>query len=140
MAGVNKVILIGNVGKDPEIRSFQSGDRVANFSIATSESWKDKESGEKKERTEWHRISVTNQGLIKVIESYVTKGTKVYLEGQLETRKWTDKDGVEKYSTEISLRPYRGELVLLGGKESSESPNEQSDEAPQADDLEEVPF
>lgn len=117
MAGsVNKVILIGNLGKDPEIRSMQSGDKVASFSIATSENWKDKATGERKEKTEWHRISCFNQGLVKVIESYVKKGSKVYIEGQLETRKWTDKDGQEKYSTEVVLRPFRGELTMLDSK------------------------
>ena len=114
MAGsLNKVTIIGNLGKDPEIRTFQNGDRVASFSVATSESWKDKQSGEKKERTEWHRISVLNQNIVGVVEKYVKKGTKLYLEGQLETRKYTDKDGAEKYSTEVVLRPYRGELLLL---------------------------
>ncbi len=114
MAGsVNKVIIVGNLGKDPEIRSFQNGGRVASFSVATSESWKDKTSGEKKERTEWHRISVLNENLVGIIERYVKKGSKIYIEGQLETRKWTDKDGQEKYSTEVVLRPYRGELTLL---------------------------
>lgn len=116
MSSVNKVILIGNVGNDPEIRAMQSGDKVASFSVATSESWKDKTSGEKKEKTEWHRVSVWNQGLVKVIESYVKKGSKVYLEGALETRKWQDKDGQDKYTTEIVLKAYRGELVLLGSK------------------------
>lgn len=117
MAGsVNKVILVGNLGKDPEVRSFPNGGRVANFSIATSESWKDKATGEKKERTEWHRISVTNDALVGVVERYLTKGAKVYIEGQLETRKWTDKDGAEKYTTEVVLRPYRGELTMLDGR------------------------
>lgn len=126
---LNKALIIGNVGKDPEIRSMQSGDTVASFSVATSESWKDKSSGERKEKTEWHRISCFNQGLNKVIQNYVKKGSKIYLEGQIETRKWTDKDGVEKYSTEIVLRPFRGELVLLGGKDQ---PQEQSeDEIPE---------
>lgn len=119
MSSVNKVILVGNLGKDPEIRTMQSGDRVASFSIATSESWKDKSSGEKKEKTEWHRISCFNQGLVNVIESYVRKGSKVYIEGQLETRKWTDKDGVEKYSTEVVLRPFRGELTMLDSARAS---------------------
>ena len=119
MAGsVNKVILVGNLGKDPEIRSFQNGGRVASFSIATSENWKDKSSGEKKERTEWHRISITNDGLVGVVEKYLKKGAKVYVEGQLETRKWTDKDGNEKYTTEVVLRPFRGELTMLDGKSS----------------------
>lgn len=117
MAGsVNKVILVGNLGKDPEIRSMQSGDKVASFSIATSENWKDKTTGERKEKTEWHRISVFNQGLVKVIENYVKKGSKVYIEGQLETRKWTDKEGQEKYTTEVVLRPFRGELTMLDSK------------------------
>jgi single-strand DNA-binding protein len=119
MAGsVNKVILVGNVGKDPEIRSFQNGGRVASFSVATSENWKDKATGEKKERTEWHRISVMNDNLVSVVENYVKKGAKVYIEGQLETRKWTDQSGAEKYSTEIVLRPYRGELTLLDSRGS----------------------
>ncbi|MDR3424366.1 MAG: single-stranded DNA-binding protein [Alphaproteobacteria bacterium] len=120
MAGsVNKVILIGNLGRDPEIRSFQSGGRVASFSVATSESWKDKATGEKKERTEWHRISVLNDKLVEVVERYIKKGAKVYIEGQLETRKWTDKDGQEKYTTEVVLRPFRGDITMLdsaGGK------------------------
>jgi single-strand DNA-binding protein len=119
MAGsVNKVIIVGNVGKDPEVRSFQNGGRVANFSVATSENWKDKATGEKKERTEWHRISILNDNLVGIVESYVKKGTKVYIEGQLETRKYTDKDGSEKYTTEVVLRPYRGELTLLDSKGS----------------------
>jgi single-strand DNA-binding protein len=126
MSSVNKVILVGNLGKDPEIRSMQSGDKVASFSIATSEKWNDKASGEKKEKTEWHRISCFNQGLVKVIESYVKKGSKVYIEGQLETRKWTDKDGVEKYSTEVILRPFKSELVMLDSKGSAE-PSAQED-------------
>ena len=115
MAGsVNKVILVGNLGRDPEIRTMQqSGGRVASFSIATSESWKDKTSGERKEKTEWHRISVFNEALVGIIERYVKKGSKLYIEGQLETRKYTDKDGVEKYATEVVLRQYRGELTLL---------------------------
>lgn len=122
MAGsVNKVILVGNLGRDPEIRSFQNGGRVANFSIATSESWKDKTSGEKKEKTEWHRISILNENLVGIVERYLKKGAKVYVEGQLETRKWTDKDGQEKYTTEVVLRPYRGELTMLDGANSNRS-------------------
>ena len=116
MAGsVNKVILVGNLGKDPEIRTFPNGGRVANFSIATSESWKDKTSGERKERTEWHRISVLNDALVGVVEKYVKKGSKLYIEGQLETRKY-EKDGREMYTTEVVLRPYRGELTMLDSK------------------------
>ncbi len=120
MAGsVNKVILVGNVGKDPEIRAFQNGGRVASFSVATSESWKDKATGERKERTEWHRISIMNDNLVGIVEQYVKKGSKLYIEGQLETRKWTDQSGVEKYSTEVVLRPYRGELTLLDSRGST---------------------
>jgi len=113
---VNKVIIVGNVGNEPEIRSFQNGGRVANLSLATSESWKDKNTGERKEKTEWHRVSVTNEGLIKVIENYVHKGSKLYIEGQLETRKWQDANGQDKYSTEVVLRPYRGELTMLDSR------------------------
>ncbi|MFG1422204.1 single-stranded DNA-binding protein [Roseixanthobacter liquoris] len=121
MAGsVNKVILIGNLGRDPEIRSFQNGGRVANFSIATSETWRDKASGERKERTEWHRISVLNENLVGVVERFVKKGSKVYIEGQLETRKY-EKDGREQYTTEVVLRPYRGELTLLDGRSGGSS-------------------
>jgi len=114
MAGsVNKVILVGNLGRDPEIRSFQNGGRVASFSLATSDSWKDKATGERKERTEWHRVSVLNEKLVDVVERYVKKGSKLYIEGQLETRKYTDKDGQEKYTTEVVLRPFRGEITML---------------------------
>jgi single-strand DNA-binding protein len=115
MSSVNKVIIVGNVGADPEIKSFNNGGRVANLRIATSESWKDKATGEKKERTEWHSVAVTNDGLIGVIERFVTKGTKIYVEGQLRTRKWQDQAGNDRYTTEIVLAPYAGELVLLGG-------------------------
>lgn len=117
MAGsVNKVIIVGNLGKDPEVRTFQNGGRVASFSVATSESWKDKASGERKEKTEWHRVSILNDNLVGIAERYLKKGSKVYIEGQLETRKWTDKEGQEKYTTEVVLRPYRGELTMLDGK------------------------
>lgn len=120
MAGsVNKVILIGNLGRDPEVRSMQSGDKVVNLSIATSESWKDRASGERKEKTEWHRVVIFNQGLVNVAEQYLRKGAKVYIEGQIETRKWTDQSGQEKYSTEIVLRPFRGELTMLDGRGDS---------------------
>lgn len=118
MAGsVNKVIIIGNLGRDPEVRSFQNGGKVVNLNIATSETWRDKQSGERKERTEWHRVSILNENLAKVAEQYLKKGSKVYIEGQLETRKWTDQSGAEKYTTEVVLRPYRGELTLLDGRE-----------------------
>ena len=110
---INKVILIGNVGNDPEIKSFQSGDRVVNFSLATTENWKDKQTGEQKSITEWHKISIFNTGLISIAEKLIKKGMKIYLEGQLQTRKWQDASGADKYSTEIVLKQYRGELVLL---------------------------
>ena len=120
MAGsVNKVILLGNVGQDPDIRTMQTGDRVANLSIATSESWKNKNTGEKNERTQWHRVVVFNQGLVGVIERFVSKGSKLYIEGQLETRKWNDQSGVDRYATEVVLRPFRGELVLLSSNNQS---------------------
>lgn len=114
---VNKVILVGNVGRDPEIRATQAGDRIANLSVATSETWKDKNSGERKEKTEWHRVTVFNDHLVGVIEKWVSKGSKIYLEGQLQTRRWTDKDGNDRYTTEVMLQKYRGEMQLLGGAE-----------------------
>ena len=118
MAGsVNKVILIGNLGRDPEVRSMQNGGKVCNLSVATSESWRDKGSGERRERTEWHRVVIFNENLIQVAERFLKKGSKVYLEGQLETRKWTDQSGQEKYSTEVVLRPFRGELTMLDSRE-----------------------
>ncbi|MGI9169062.1 MAG: single-stranded DNA-binding protein [Caulobacteraceae bacterium] len=116
MAGsVNKVILVGNLGKDPEIRTLPSGDRVANLSLATSETWRDRNSGERKERTEWHRVVIFNDNLVKVAENYLRKGSKVYIEGALQTRKY-EQGGVEKYSTEIALQKFRGELTMLDGK------------------------
>jgi single-strand DNA-binding protein len=122
MAGsVNKVILIGNVGKDPEVRTSQSGSRFCNLTLATSESWKDKTTGERKENTQWHRIVIFNDALVGVAERFVRKGTKLYLEGQLETRKWTNDEGKDQYSTEVVLRPYRGELTLLDSKRDGES-------------------
>ena len=117
MAGsVNKVILVGNLGKDPEVRHTQDGKPIVNFSIATSETWRDKNSGERKERTEWHRIVIFSEPLAKVAEQYLKKGSKVYVEGALQTRKWTDKDGVEKYSTEVVLQNFNSTLTMLGGK------------------------
>ena len=122
MAGsVNKVILIGNVGKDPEIRTMQSGSRLANLSVATSESWKDKATGERKENTQWHRVVIFNDALVGIAERFLKKGSKVYLEGQLETRKWTGEDGKDNYSTEVVLRPYRGELTLLDGRKDNDN-------------------
>lgn len=114
MAGsVNKVILVGNLGRDPEVRSFQNGGKVVNLRIATSETWKDKQSGERKERTEWHSVAIFSEPLARIAEQYLRKGSKVYIEGQLETRKWQDQSGADRYSTEVVLRPYRGELTLL---------------------------
>ena len=114
MAGsVNKVILVGNLGRDPEIRSTQDGTRVANFTMATSENWRDKSTGERREKTEWHRIVIFNERLVEVAEKYLHKGSKIYVEGQLQTRKWTDQSGQEKYTTEIVLQRFRGELTML---------------------------
>src|SRR5579862_4699964 len=116
MAGsVNKVILVGNLGRDPEIRSTQDGTKVANLSLATSESWRDKNTGERKERTEWHLVVIFNERLVDVIEKYVKKGSKLYIEGALQTRKWTDNTGAEKYTTEVVLQRFRGELTMLDG-------------------------
>jgi single-strand DNA-binding protein len=117
MAGsVNKVILVGNLGKDPEIRRTQDGRAIANLSVATSESWRDKATGERKEKTEWHRVVIFNEGLAKVAEQYLKKGAKVYVEGQLQTRKWTDQAGVEKYSTEVVLQGFNSNLTMLEGR------------------------
>jgi single-strand DNA-binding protein len=116
---VNKVILIGNLGKDPEIRSMQNGGKVCNLSIATSENWKDKATGERREKTEWHRVVIFNENLSQVAERYLKKGSKVYIEGQIETRKWADQSGQERYSTEIVLRQFRGELTLLDSRDGA---------------------
>ena len=122
MAGsVNKVILIGNLGRDPEIRSTQDGMRIANLSVATSETWRDKATGERKERTEWHRVVIFNDKLVEIVEKYLKKGAKVYLEGALQTRKWTDNSGQERYTTEVVLQRYRGELTMLDGRGGGES-------------------
>ncbi len=118
MAGsVNKVILVGNVGRDPEVRRLNSGKQVVNLRVATSESWRDKSSGERKEKTEWHTVVIFNEGLCKVAEQYLKKGSKVYVEGQIQTRKWIDKDGNDRYSTEIVLQAFGGVLTMLDGKE-----------------------
>ena len=118
MAGsVNKVIIVGNLGRDPEVRSFPNGGKVVNLRIATSETWRDKQSGERKERTEWHSVAIFNEALGKIAEQYLRKGSTVYVEGQLETRKWQDQSGADRYTTEIVLRQFRGELTLLGGRD-----------------------
>ena len=116
MAGVNKVILVGNLGADPEVRQLPSGEPVVNLRVATSESWRDKNSGERKEKTEWHRVVIFNENIAKVAEKYLHKGSKVYLEGAIQTRKWTNKDNQEQYSTEIVLQKFRGELQMLDGR------------------------
>ena len=130
MAGsVNKVILVGNLGRDPEIRSTQDGMRIANLSLATSENWRDKNTGERREKTEWHRVAIFNDRLVDVVEKYLRKGSKIYVEGQLQTRKWTDQNGQDRYTTEVVLQRYRGELTMLdsrgggGGDFSAEEPS-----------------
>lgn len=142
MGSVNKVILIGALGRDPEIRTTQDGRQIANMSVATSESWKDKGTGEKREKTEWHRVVIFNEGLAKVAGDYLRKGSKVYLEGQLQTRKWTDRDGVERYSTEVVLQAFNGKLVMLESPRNAssddgagESASEQRAPAPAATQL-----
>jgi single-strand DNA-binding protein len=115
MAGVNKVIIVGNLGQDPQSRSFQDGGKIVNLRVATSESWKDRTTGERRERTEWHSVSITNEGLCKVAERYLRKGSKVYIEGKLQTRKWQDQQGQDRYTTEIVVAPFGGTLVLLDG-------------------------
>lgn len=114
MASVNKVILVGNLGRDPEVRRLNNGEQVCTLRLATSESWRDKATGEKRERTEWHQVVVFNENIVRVAEQYLKKGSKVFVEGQLQTRKWTDQSGVERYSTEVVLQRFRGELVMLG--------------------------
>ena len=117
MAGsVNKVILVGNLGRDPEIRTTNDGTKIANLSLATSESWRDRNSGERRERTEWHRVVIFNDRLVDVVEKYLNKGSKIYIEGQLQTRKWTDRDGQERYTPEVVLQRFRGELTMLDGR------------------------
>ena len=129
MAGsVNKVIIIGNLGRDPEVRSFSNGGKVCNLRIATSENWRDKNSGERRERTEWHSVAIFNENLVRLAEQYLRKGSKVYIEGQLETRKWQDQSGQDRYSTEVVLRPYKGEMTFLDGKEGAGGGGGQRDE------------
>ena len=122
MAGsVNKVILIGHLGRDPEVRTFQNGGKVCNLRLAPSETWKDRNTGERRERTEWHSVAITNEGLVGIAEQFLRKGSKVYVEGQLKTRKWQDQSGQDRYSTEVVLAPYRGELNLLDPRERGSS-------------------
>ena len=134
MAGsVNKVILLGNLGQDPDVRTMQSGKKVATMSIATSDSWKDKDTGEKKEKTEWHRIVVFNEGLVGVVENYINKGSKLYIEGALQTRKWTDDSGTEKYTTEIVIQGYGGRIDIVSAKGSNQEHLESQDIADSKD-------
>ncbi len=122
MAGsVNKVILIGNLGRDPEVRSFQNGGKVCNLRIATSETWKDKNTGERREKTEWHSVAIFQEGLVRIAEQYLKKGSKVYIEGQLQTRKWQDQSGQDRYSTEVVLQGYNGTLTMLDGRDGGGS-------------------
>jgi single-strand DNA-binding protein len=141
MASINKVILVGNVGRDPDVRTTQDGTKIVNLSVATSESWKNRNSGERKERTEWHRVVIFNDRLAEVAERYLRKGSKVYLEGQLQTRKWTDQSGVEKYTTEIVLQRYRGELQMLDTRApTGDYPDKARQDPPQEDFNDEIPF
>ena len=136
MAGsINKVIIVGTLGADPKVFNTQNGNKIVNLSVATSESWKDKATGERKERTEWNRVVIMSQGLAEFAEKYLKKGSKVYLEGQLQTRKWTDKDGKEQYTTEVVLQNFNSNLVLLDGKEQGTSVNNAQVEQSSYDDL-----
>ena len=140
MSSVNKVILIGNLGADPDIKTFESGDKVANLSVATSEKWKDKNSGEKREKTEWHRVSVFGP-VADVCEKYLKKGSKVYIEGKLETRKWQDQSGADRYSTEVIVRGYGGSLTMLDGRSDGHQAPQTDQNAPASDSEEnEIPF
>lgn len=123
MAGLNKVQLIGRLGRDPESRSFQNGGKIVTLRLATSETWRDKQSGERKERTEWHTVTIHNEAVGKIAEQYLRKGSEVYVEGKLETRKWQDQSGQDRYSTEVVIRPYGGEIVLLGGRQDGHGGN-----------------
>jgi single-strand DNA-binding protein len=134
---VNKAILVGNLGKDPAARTMQNGGLVVSFSLATSESWKDKNTGERQERTQWHNIVIYNENLASVAEKYLKKGAKVYIEGQLETRKWQDKDGRDHYTTEVVLRPYRGELTMLEGHKQGRDAVGENASGPEAPPLDE---
>jgi single-strand DNA-binding protein len=140
MSSVNKVMLVGNVGKDPEIRRTQDGTPVASFSVATSEKWKDKSSGERKERTEWHNVVVFNEQLAGVVENYVKKGAKVYVEGALQTRKWTDKNGQDRYSTEVVLQKFRGEIQLLDKLDRDDAPTPRPAPSKGGDLEDSIPF
>ena len=120
---INKVIILGNLGKDPEVRTFPNGGKVCNFPVATSENWQDKSSGERQERTQWHNVSILSEPIVNIAENYLNKGSKVYIEGQLETRKWQDNEGNDRYSTEVVLRPYKGQLVLVDSRSEISNQN-----------------
>ena len=144
MSSVNRVIILGTLGGDPQITSFPSGDRIAALAVATNERWTDKASGEKKEKTEWHKVVIRNDSLVKVAENYLSKGSKVYIEGQLQTREWTDKDGSKRYATEIVIGKFKGELTLIseGKQREARAESQQAVKRSFADDLEdsEIPF
>lgn len=138
---INKVILVGNVGKDPEIRSTKDGKEIASFSVATSESWKDKNTGERKSNTEWHKVVIFSQGLVGIVKTYVKKGSKLYVEGMLKTRKWTDSNGVEKYTTEIVIQGFKGSITMLDSKSENGQNNYQKESFVEEDDVDDnVPF
>ena len=140
MSSVNRVIILGTLGKDPQITSFPSGDRIAEFSIATNERWTDKATGQKKEKVDWHKVVIRNDALVKVAENYLKKGQQVYIEGQLQTREWTNKEGVKNYATEVVIGRFKGDLVLLG-KDRDSRPSQESTKRSFADDLEaDIPF
>jgi single-strand DNA-binding protein len=145
MASVNKVTILGNLGRDPEVRTFQNGGKICNLRVATSETWRDKQFGERKERVEWHSVSIMVEGLVKVAEQYLRKGSKVYIEGQLETRKWQDQSGADRYSTEIVLRPFNSALVLLDKRDGDGGSREDQgggyEQPPQRDEIDDdIPF
>jgi single-strand DNA-binding protein len=150
MSSVNKVILVGNLGADPEVRTFQNGGKVCNLRIATSETWKDKNTGERRERTEWHSVAIFSEPLVRVAEQYLRKGSKVYIEGQLETRKWQDQSGSDRYSTEVALRPFTGQITMLDSRSENvfhndpETPSLPTEDAtpkkPSIDFDDEIPF
>lgn len=137
---INKVILVGNLGKDPEVRAMNNGNEVCNLTVATSESWKDKTSSERKEKTEWHRVVIFNEGLIRIAKSYLHKGSKVYIEGQLQTRKWVNKDGIDQYSTEIVLQGFNSNLTILSKKEDMPSESSGHEVVTTQDFNDEIPF
>lgn len=140
MAGFNRVIICGRLGADPESREFQNGGKVVNLRVATSESWKDKNTGEKQERTQWHSIAIFNEPVARIAEQYLSKGSEVLIEGQLETRKWQDQSGNDRYSTEVVIRPYGGSLTLIGGRGQGGGSSQRDEPQSRPDDYDEIPF